>query len=130
MGSHVVELGSQVWLADIEGDPGRTLVLRNARRYATEHGARTALGIARSRYPDRGFARARVVPIEDGEWYACCRNVARVLDGQRGMHLIGIGALVGDATRQEPAIGRCGSGRAVRINHCPWCGTAVLGERR
>lgn len=43
----IVELEKGVWLADWSGDPGRTLLKKNARQYATRRGASIALGMAR-----------------------------------------------------------------------------------
>ena len=61
----VVRLGvtnrSPYYLAPWSGDPGRTHVLTSARIYATERGARIALGMAR-RY--RPFAFAEIVTYE------------------------------------------------------------------
>ncbi len=54
----IVELEDGVWLAAGLGDPGRTLRVKNARRYTSEKGAAVALGMARKWRP---FARARVV---------------------------------------------------------------------
>lgn len=57
---YVVELQPMCWLAIWPGDPGRTLRLSDAKHYATEHGARTALGMAR-RY--RTFRSAEVYAL-------------------------------------------------------------------
>ena len=48
---YIVELETGVWLADWPGDPGRTLVKESAKRYATNHGAAIALGLARKFRP-------------------------------------------------------------------------------
>ena len=52
---YVVELQPQVqmWLASWGGDPGRTCVLKSAKRYKSERGAKIALGIARRFSPFR-----------------------------------------------------------------------------
>lgn len=57
---YVVELCPRVWLAYWSGEPGRTACIDHARRYATERGAKIALGIARRFRP---FPRARVVEV-------------------------------------------------------------------
>ena len=44
---YVVELEKKVWIAPISGDPGRTVVLRNARQYKTMPAAKAALTRAR-----------------------------------------------------------------------------------
>lgn len=38
------------WIADINGDPGRTLLLENAKTYKTLHGAKVAKGYYSKRY--------------------------------------------------------------------------------
>ena len=47
----IVRLEDGVWLAPWSGDPGRTLIKRAARLYATERGAAIALGMARKHRP-------------------------------------------------------------------------------
>jgi hypothetical protein len=56
----IVELESGVWLAPWHGDPGRTVVKKNARVYTSKKGANIALGISR-RFRD--FNNARVISI-------------------------------------------------------------------
>ena len=46
----VVEIETECWRAPWQGDPGRTLLLANAKRYKSEHAANYALRKARSRY--------------------------------------------------------------------------------
>jgi len=60
MEMYVVELEEGVWLAPWRGDPGRTLVKKEARLFGSRHGARVALGFAR-RY--RTFAKAKIVKV-------------------------------------------------------------------
>lgn len=50
----------RVWLATWAGDPGRTYTRACARRYATQRGARIALGMARRFRP---FPNARIVEV-------------------------------------------------------------------
>jgi hypothetical protein len=59
----IVELydGNQ-WLAPWQGDPGRTCVRDNAKRYPTEHAAICALARAKRVFPRRDYTQARVVP--------------------------------------------------------------------
>lgn len=47
----VVELGRGVWIAPIEGDPGRTLILASATRFTTKVKAQLALKRARKYRP-------------------------------------------------------------------------------
>ena len=49
-GGFVVEISQGCWLAPWTGDPGRTLLLANARRYKTKWSAARALSIAARRY--------------------------------------------------------------------------------
>ena len=44
----VVELEQGVWLAPVDGDPGRTLVLASATRFSTVYKANLALRKARN----------------------------------------------------------------------------------
>jgi hypothetical protein len=46
----VVGCGQPCWLADVEGDPGRTLVSGKARTFAGERAARRAAQIALAHY--------------------------------------------------------------------------------
>jgi hypothetical protein len=48
---YIVELGPGVWIADIEGDPGRTLCRPSAKRFRTQHKAEVALRKARKYRP-------------------------------------------------------------------------------
>jgi hypothetical protein len=76
MGSGIVwlvELEKGCWLADIEGDPGRTLHRASAKRFHTEYKAKCALKRAR-KY--RTFTEAEIIN-EDmspfvGSWQAPC----------------------------------------------------------
>lgn len=60
----IVEIESGLWLAAIDGDPGRTCRIENARRYSSHKGAAIALGRAR-RY--RPLRNAKVIPINESE---------------------------------------------------------------
>lgn len=57
MSRWIVELEHGVWLADRDGDPGRTLVRESALQFTSRQSARQALGTAREYRP---FARAVV----------------------------------------------------------------------
>jgi len=48
---YVVQLQIGCWIADWEGDPGRTLKLGNAKRFSTQHKAYIALEQARTYRP-------------------------------------------------------------------------------
>ena len=43
MSKYIVELEKGVWKADIQGDPGRTIVKRNAKKFKTKIGAEISL---------------------------------------------------------------------------------------
>lgn len=56
----IVELEAGVWLSDMEGDPGRTLKVENAKQFRSAIAASAALGKAQINYPNRPFKSARV----------------------------------------------------------------------
>lgn len=58
----IVELETGIYLADWDGDPGRTLKKQNARRFTSNQAALKALDAAR-RSSGRAFVRATVVPL-------------------------------------------------------------------
>lgn len=63
--SWIVEIfGGNQWRAPWQGDPGRTCVIENAKRFKSEHAAQCALSRAKSYYPNRDLKSARVVSIE------------------------------------------------------------------
>jgi hypothetical protein len=62
------------WLAPWSGDPGRTTVEASAKRFATAHAARCALGKARRFSP---FRDARVCQVDDA------RSLRRIEEGNR-----------------------------------------------
>lgn len=64
--TYVVELEPGVWLADVQGDPGRTLVLANARRWGSRSAAWRALNKAKQPNKHFRFRNAKVVK-EKGE---------------------------------------------------------------
>ena len=58
----VVQLEKGVWIADWEGDPGRTIVKRNRRGFRNKEDAQTALTKAREYRP---ISKAKIIKIED-----------------------------------------------------------------
>lgn len=50
---YIVNINNEYWLAPWTGDPGRTLVKENAKKYTSMHGAKTAAGIAIRKRPWR-----------------------------------------------------------------------------
>jgi len=64
MSAYIVQLERGVWLAQWAGDPGRTLVMSNAKRWPASSGALAALAEAR-RW--RRFPYAVVVTVEGPE---------------------------------------------------------------
>ena len=59
---YIVELESGVWLASWDGDPGRTIVKENAKKFKTEEQAKLALEGCRAYRP---FIKARVLKHDD-----------------------------------------------------------------
>lgn len=59
---HIVEIERGVWLAQWNGDPGRTLVIRNAQRFKGKSAAKGALTRARKYRPFEA-ARIRAVVV-------------------------------------------------------------------
>lgn len=57
----IVQLQEGCWLAPWRGDPGRTLLIENAKRFRTENGAKHALSHAKKMFPFRDFSDARVL---------------------------------------------------------------------
>ncbi len=55
---YIVELEPETWIADVPGDPGRTVVIDHAARFATKKLAAAALASAR-RY--RAFGDAKIL---------------------------------------------------------------------
>jgi hypothetical protein len=53
-----------IFLADGEGDPARTCIRDNAKRFITEGNAYIALGYAMNRFPFRDFERSKVIQVE------------------------------------------------------------------
>lgn len=68
-GEFIVELEPGVWVDDVRnGDPGRTLVKRNAEVFETRRAANEALYVARTMRP---FTGARIVDTGGGECDEC-----------------------------------------------------------
>lgn len=61
---YIVELEPGVWLAPWSGDPGRTLVKKEARRFKSRGEATQWMGWAKTFRP---FPHARVVEVEEVE---------------------------------------------------------------
>jgi len=57
---YIVELEAGVWIAPWDGDPGRTLIWENAKKYGTEELAKLALKVARTY---RSFNKAKIIPV-------------------------------------------------------------------
>lgn len=62
--AYIVELHEGCWVAPWSGDPGRTLKIHNARRYAHRSSAKAALTRARKYRP---FLEARVIDLAQGD---------------------------------------------------------------
>ena len=61
---YIVKLGGESWLAPWVGDPGRTVVMENARLYKTHNGANIALAIAKKKNKHRDLSLATICPVE------------------------------------------------------------------
>lgn len=59
----VVQIAENCWLADVDGDPGRTMVLQFARRWKSEKAAQRALNRAKRENRHRHFNDATVVQV-------------------------------------------------------------------
>jgi hypothetical protein len=59
----IVQIETDCWLAPWQGDPGRTLVRKGAKRYNTHLSAERALRTAKMRFPNRDFSRAKIVTV-------------------------------------------------------------------
>lgn len=62
-GGFVVAISDDCWLAPWSGDPGRTCLIENAKRYKTESAARHALSIAAKKYTFRHLT-GRIYRVE------------------------------------------------------------------
>ena len=60
MPEFIVEIAPGCWLAKLQGDPGRTLLRDNAKRYKSEHAANCALLWAKRAFPNRDYSAAEV----------------------------------------------------------------------
>lgn len=58
--SWIVELEPKCWLAEWSGDPGRTLVEKSAKRFASLKGARSAITRARKYRPFKKATTRRI----------------------------------------------------------------------
>ena len=58
---YVVELQEGCWLADVTGDPGRTVLIENAQKFKHKSNAEKALQKAKKDNPFRQFTTAEVV---------------------------------------------------------------------
>jgi hypothetical protein len=58
---YIVELEKGVWIASWEGDPGRTLVEENARKFPSLRSAQNGLKRARVYRP---FLKAKILTVE------------------------------------------------------------------
>lgn len=76
----VAEISEGCWLAPWEGDPGRTVVIANAKRYKTWLAAEVALKKARGAYRWRKI-KGRVVEVECGVFYCREKVITASQDG-------------------------------------------------
>ena len=63
--SFIIELEPALWIAEFEGDPGRTLVEANAQEFDSHEDALTALDEARKYRPFKDAAVIDISPSPD-----------------------------------------------------------------
>ena len=63
MDKYIIELEKGVWVAPWDGDPGRTIVRKNALGFVTKQLAEIVLEKTKERNPNRKFPNAKVVAI-------------------------------------------------------------------
>ena len=56
------------WIADINGDPGRTLIVENAKKYTSRKGSSIARAYYKKRYSHIRTIDLDIVEIEVKEW--------------------------------------------------------------
>ena len=61
---YIIQLARTSWVADWEGDPGRTLVLQNAKIFSHKSIAERTLKGLSKRYEHRDFNKARIIEVE------------------------------------------------------------------
>ena len=61
---YIIELQPQCWLADWEGDPGRTLKIESAKTFTSYTGAKHFLALTKERNKHRSFLHAKIEPTE------------------------------------------------------------------
>ena len=69
MTEYIVELQEGTWLAEWQGDPGRTLDIKNARRFEKKSSAYRSLANALDK---RDFKNPKVVPVTV---CGCCKGI-------------------------------------------------------
>lgn len=81
---YIVKLEKGVYLASWEGDPGRTLVQLNAKRFSTHEEASCALIAARQYRP---FGNARIMKTtQQGDAYKRCNCCGRYVTKSRWIY--------------------------------------------
>lgn len=105
----VVELCPGCWLAPWSGDPGRTLVVEEAKQYKSERGAKIALGHAR-RFRSLDKARVYLVTpdMQPGAEVARLRRVYKKKLGEMAQRYHEL----------ADSVGKCGSSIVDRCKGC------------
>ena len=60
----IIQLSETSWIADWEGDPGRTLKLQNAQLFNSHDSAKRKLVKSKRKYYNRDFSKANIVKVE------------------------------------------------------------------
>lgn len=53
--------GATQFLATWSGDPGRTCVMNNARRYKSKHAAKCAISWIKRQFPNRDYGEIKII---------------------------------------------------------------------
>lgn len=63
MASYAIKLHEGCWVADWDGDPGRTLKIHNARIFDSKEEAEKELERIRNEYSQYGWEDAELIPV-------------------------------------------------------------------
>jgi hypothetical protein len=61
---YVIQLDNQSWVADIDGDPGRTRLKSRAKQFRSKAAAKTALDDIKKEYPFRNYSMSEIQELE------------------------------------------------------------------
>lgn len=61
---HIIQLDKKCWVADIDGDPGRTLVKSRAKQFPSKKLAKSALNDIKKQYSFRDYSMSEIKELE------------------------------------------------------------------